>query len=225
MPSLEVLLRVSSGADVRIGGGEVPVYECLGEFGRAVIHVDIGVAGIFGDGDLNRRRTAVLSIVQWVAMVVDRVIAVAEELPGGFQLLQGVRFGHDIDAELKITARTRNLPVDRFDPLTRFKALPMDFPDLSVSSVVISAWVTASKVVRVDWENWLYWLGCELSFVIWLYPAYHSSISSFCAGLSSSYVPWNSFGAVGAVFCALSIAANKSANVPVNCLNISFSGD
>src|SRR5215469_16869033 len=101
----------------------------------------------------------------------------------------------------------------------------MDFPDSSVSSVVISAWVTASKVVRVDWENWLYSLGCELSCVIWLYSAYHSSISSFCAGLSSAYVPWNSFGAVGAVFCALSVAANKSANVPVNCLNISFSGD
>src|SRR5215472_17882928 len=84
---------------------------------------------------------------------------------------------------------------------TRFKALPMDFPDLPVNSVVISAWVTASKVVRVDMENWLYSVGCELSCVIWLYSAYHSLISFFCAGLNSSYVPWNSCGPVGALFC------------------------
>ena len=56
-------MRVSSGADVGIGGSEMPVEKCLREFGGAVIHVDIGVAGVFGDGDLNRRRTAILPII------------------------------------------------------------------------------------------------------------------------------------------------------------------
>src|SRR5437764_8199240 len=108
---------------------------------------------------------------------------------------------------------------------TRSKAFPMDFPDLSVSSVVISACVTASKVLRVDSENWLYSVGCELSWVIWLYSAYHSSISFFCTGLSSSYVPCSSCEAVGALFCALSVVINKNVNGPVNHLNICSSGD
>lgn len=108
---------------------------------------------------------------------------------------------------------------------TRSKALPLDCPDSSVSSVVISACVTASKVVRVDSENWLYSVGRELSCVIALYSAYHSSINFFCAGFSSSYVPCNSCVAVGALACAPTVAANKSANGPVNHLNIFFSED
>src|SRR5215468_5457975 len=99
----------------------------------------------------------------------------------------------------------------------------MDFPDLSVSSVDISAWVTASKVVRVDMENWLYSVGCELSCVIWLYSAYHSLISFLCAGLNSSYVPWKSCGAAGALFCAPSVATNRSDNAGTRHRNICFS--
>src|SRR5215469_10879845 len=113
--------------------------------------------------------------------------------------------------------------IDSID-CTRFNALPMDFPDLSVNSVVIRAWVTASKVVRVDMENWLYSVGWELSCVIWLYSAYHSSISFFCTGLSSSYVPCSASESVGAWFCALIVAINNKVNGPVNHLNICSSG-
>lgn len=57
-------MRIFSGADVGIGRGEVPVDQCLGKFSGAVVYIDIGVAGIFGDGDLNGRCTAGLPIVQ-----------------------------------------------------------------------------------------------------------------------------------------------------------------
>src|SRR3954452_22815419 len=99
----------------------------------------------------------------------------------------------------------------------------MDFPDLSVSPVVMRAWVTASKVVRVDWENWLYSVGCELSCVNSLYSAYHSSINFFCAGLSSSYTPRNSWGATVVWFCAKTADTRKISNIPMADLNIRFS--
>ena len=63
-------------------------------------------------------------------MVVNRVIAVAEELAGSFQLLQGVRSEHDIDAELQIPTRMRNLPVDCFNRLHEIQSVSHGFSRL-----------------------------------------------------------------------------------------------
>lgn len=108
-------MRVSAGANIGIGGGKVPVKESLREFGGAVIYVDIGVATIFRNRDLNRRCTAILPVIERVAMMEHRVIAVSKELTRSFQLLQSVRLEHNVNAELQITASTRNLPVNRLN--------------------------------------------------------------------------------------------------------------
>jgi hypothetical protein len=79
-----MLLRVPPSANVRISGCQVSIHQPLRKLGGSVIHINIGVARIFGDGNLNRGRAAVLPIVQRIAMVVNRVIAVTEELAGSF---------------------------------------------------------------------------------------------------------------------------------------------
>ena len=50
-------------------------------------------------------------------MMIDRIVAVAEELARLLQLLQCVRLQQHVHAELQIAARAWHLAVDRFDGL------------------------------------------------------------------------------------------------------------
>src|SRR3984885_10018136 len=63
-------------------------------------------------------------------MMIDRVVAVAEELARVLQLLQGVRLQKHVHAKLQIAARPWHLAVDRFDGLYQIQRCAHGLPRL-----------------------------------------------------------------------------------------------
>ena len=122
----------------------MPVNEQLREARRFIVHIDVCPLPVFSDREL-KGRCAVQAVVNGVVDVKVSVVSATFELNAALEQIDGTRNQNDVYAELDIATCLRDFSANRFN-----EAYEIECPESSVSLVFMAAFVTASKVVRVE---------------------------------------------------------------------------